>query len=91
MHKYSTLFKAHTIVKQKCRQIEIKPCSFMHLFFIYFLEAEFIDYLPKDQGSTKQFGGIDVTVKQITENPDYILTDLSIVEGKVRRKLPFFV
>ncbi|XP_078351651.1 uncharacterized protein LOC144636335 [Oculina patagonica] len=60
--------KAHTVVMVNIEEKE-KP-------------AEFIDYLPKEHGSTKQFGSIDVTVKQITEKPDYILTILSIVEGK---------
>jgi len=43
-----------------------------------------VDYLPKGQGNSKQFGGISVTVKQITEKADYVLTILSIVDGKVR-------
>ena len=42
-----------------------------------------MDYLPKGQGNSKQFGDINVTVKQITEKADYVLTILSIVEGKV--------
>ena len=51
---------------------------------MFLLKAEFVDYLPKGQGKSKQFGGINVTVKQITEKADYVLTILSIVEGKVR-------
>ena len=51
---------------------------------MFLLKAEFVDYLPKGQGNTKQFGGINVTVKQITEKADYVLTVLSIVEGKVK-------
>jgi len=43
-----------------------------------------VDYLPKGQGNSKQFGGISVTVKQITEKADYVLTILSIVDGKVK-------
>ena len=43
-----------------------------------------MDYLPKGQGNSKQFGGISVTVKQITEKADYVLTILSIVDGKVK-------
>ena len=42
-----------------------------------------MDYLPKGQGNSKQYGGINVTVKQITEKAHYVLTILSIVEGKV--------
>ena len=42
-----------------------------------------MDYLPKGQGNSKQFGDINVTVKQITEKADYVLTILNIVEGKV--------
>lgn len=50
---------------------------------MFLLEADFVDYLPKGQGNSKQFGDINVTVKQITEKADYVLTILSIVEGKV--------
>ena len=48
-----------------------------------------MDYLPNGEGSTKQFGGFHVTIKQITEKPDYVLTVLSIAEGKVRQGFPF--
>lgn len=50
---------------------------------MFLLEADFVDYLPKGQGNSKQFGDINVTVKQITEKADYVLTILSIVERKV--------
>ena len=43
-----------------------------------------MDYLPKGEGNTKTCGGFDVTIKQITEKADYILTVLSLVEAKVR-------
>ena len=42
-----------------------------------------MDYLPKGEGNTKSFGGIDVTVKQIVKKADYTLTTLNIADSKV--------
>jgi len=42
-----------------------------------------MDYLPRGEGNTKSFGGIDVTVKQIVKKADYILTTLTIGDSKV--------
>lgn len=50
-----------------------------------------MDYLPKGEGISKQFGGFNVTVKQITEKSDFVETVLSIVDGKVRKRFPFFL
>ena len=49
-----------------------------------------MDYLPKGEGISKQFGGFNVTVKQITEKSDFVETVLSIADGKVRKRFPFF-
>ena len=50
-----------------------------------------MDYLPKGEGISKQFGGFNVTVKQITEKSDFVETVLSIAGGKVRKRFPFFL
>ena len=50
-----------------------------------------MDYLPKGEGISKQFGGFNVTVKQITEKSDFVETVLSIANGKVRKRFPFFL
>jgi len=42
-----------------------------------------MDYLPRGEGNTKSFGGIDVTVKQIVKKADYTLTTLNIADSKV--------
>jgi len=44
--------------------------------------TEFMDYLPRGEGNTKNFGGIDVTVKQIVKKADYTLTTLNIADSK---------
>lgn len=49
-----------------------------------------MDYLPKGEGISKQFGGFNVTVKQITEKSDFVETVLSIADGKVRKRFLFF-
>ena len=49
-----------------------------------------MDYLPKGEGISKQFGGFNVTVKQITEKSDFVETVLSIADGKVRKRFFFF-
>lgn len=49
-----------------------------------------MDYLPKGEGISKQFGGFNVTVKQINEKPDFVETVLSIADGKVRKRFSFF-
>ena len=49
-----------------------------------------MDYLPKGEGISKQFGGFNVTVKQINEKPDFVETVLSIADGKVRKSFSFF-
>lgn len=46
-------------------------------------QTEFMDYLPRGEGNTKNFGGIDVTVKQIVKKADYTLTTLNIADSKV--------
>ena len=43
-----------------------------------------MDYLPRGDGNAKAFGGIHVTVKQITQKSDYTLTTLRIANNKVR-------
>ena len=50
-----------------------------------------MDYLPKGEGISKQFGGFNVTVKQINEKPDFVETVLSIADGKVRKRFSFFL
>ena len=50
-----------------------------------------MDYLPKGEGIPKQFGGFNVTVKQITEKSDFVETVLSIADGKVRKRFSFFL
>ena len=50
-----------------------------------------MDYLPKGEGIPKQFGGFNVTVKQITEKSDFVETVLSITNGKVRKHFSFFL
>ena len=50
-----------------------------------------MDYLPKGEGISKQFGGFNVTVKQINEKPDFVETVLSIADGKVRKSFSFFL
>ena len=50
-----------------------------------------MDYLPKGEGIPKQFGGFNVTVKQITEKSDFVETILSITNGKVRKHFSFFL
>ena len=59
--------------------------SWPHTFlnWILSLKAEFVDYLPKGEGSSEAFGCINVTVKQTTEKADYRLTVLSIADSKV--------
>ena len=47
------------------------------------LQAEFMDYLPKGEGNTKSFGGIEVTVKQIMKKADYTISTLNIADSKV--------
>ena len=42
-----------------------------------------MDYLPRGEGSAKSFGGIEVTVKQITKKADYTVTTLNIADSKV--------
>ena len=42
-----------------------------------------MDYFPKGEGNSKRFGAVDVTIKQITQKADYVLTVLSIAESKV--------
>ena len=42
-----------------------------------------MDYLPRGEGSAKSFGGISVTVKQITKKADYTVTTLNIADSKV--------
>lgn len=42
-----------------------------------------MDYLPRGEGNTKNFGGIDVTVKEIVKKADYTLTTLNIADSKV--------
>ena len=42
-----------------------------------------MDYLPRGEGSAKTFGGIEVTVKQITKKADYTVTTLNIADSKV--------
>lgn len=44
-------------------------------------------YLPKGEGDSKRYGSIDVTVNQITDKGDYIMTVLSIVETKVNQSV----
>lgn len=44
--------------------------------------AEFMDYLPKGEGNTKSFGGIEVTVKQIMKKADYTISTLNIADSK---------
>lgn len=46
-------------------------------------QTEFMDYLPRGEGNTKNFGGIDVTIKQIVKKADYTLTTLNIADSKV--------
>lgn len=50
-----------------------------------------MDYLPKGEGISEQFGGFNVTVKQINEKPDFVETVLSIADGKVRKRFSFFL
>lgn len=50
-----------------------------------------MDYLPKGEGISKQFGGFNVTVKQINEKPDFVETVLSIADGKVRKRFFFLL
>ena len=40
--------------------------------------------MPKGEGNSRQFGAFDISIKQVTEKADYILTVLSITESKVR-------
>ena len=42
-----------------------------------------MDYLPRGEGSTKSFGGIEVTIRQISKKADYVWTTLSIADSKV--------
>ena len=42
-----------------------------------------MDYLPRGEGNTKSFGGIEVTIKQISKKADYVLTTLSVADSKV--------
>ena len=42
-----------------------------------------MDYLPRGEGNTKSFGGIEVTIKQIAKKADYTLTTLNIADKKV--------
>ena len=42
-----------------------------------------MDYLPRGEGNTKSFGGIEVTVKQIVKKADYTITTLNIADSKV--------
>ena len=42
-----------------------------------------MDYLPRGEGSAKNFGGIEVTVMQITKKADYTVTTLNIADSKV--------
>ena len=42
-----------------------------------------MDYLPRGEGNTKSFGGIEVTIKQISKKADYAWTTLSIADSKV--------
>ncbi|KAL9986464.1 hypothetical protein ACROYT_G000618 [Oculina patagonica] len=44
--------------------------------------TEFMDYLPRGEGNTKSFGGIEVTIKQIVKKADYTLTTLNIADNK---------
>ena len=51
--------------------------------FLLSYQTEFMDYLPRGEGNTKSYGGIDVTVKQIVKKADYTLTTLNIADSKV--------
>ena len=51
--------------------------------FIFLIKADFTDYLPKGEGNSRRFGAFDISIKQVTEKADYILTVLSITESKV--------
>ena len=42
-----------------------------------------MNYLPRGEGNTKNFGGIEVTIKQIVKKADYTLTTLNVADGKV--------
>ncbi|XP_074613168.1 uncharacterized protein LOC141873161 isoform X2 [Acropora palmata] len=44
--------------------------------------ADFSVYLPKAEGHSMRYGSIDVTVNQITDKGDYVMTVLSIAETK---------
>ena len=42
-------------------------------------------YLPEAEGHSMRYGSIDVTVNQITDKGDYVMTVLSIAETKVNK------
>ncbi|XP_029193481.2 uncharacterized protein LOC114959565 isoform X1 [Acropora millepora] len=44
--------------------------------------ADFSVYLPKGEGHSMRYGSIDVTVNQITDKGDYVMSVLSIAETK---------
>ena len=46
-------------------------------------QTEFMDYLPRGEGNTKSFGGIEVTIKQVVKKADYTMTILNVADSKV--------
>lgn len=42
-----------------------------------------MNYLPRGEGNTKSFGGIEVTIKQIVKKADYTMTILNVADSKV--------
>ncbi|XP_067057340.1 uncharacterized protein [Acropora muricata] len=44
--------------------------------------TDFMNYLPRGEGNTKSYGGIEITVKHISQKSDYTLTTLRMSDTK---------
>ena len=42
-----------------------------------------MNYLPRGEGNTKSYGGIEITVKHISQKSDYTLTTLRMSDSQV--------